>query len=218
MKIITKDGTSTVTFLPYIGGNFAKEYLIPNYVGESLAALIPAIVSLTQGLGQPEKCENVTQFDLATNTSTLALKPISITPNFSVSVYFGIMFVLLCMCTIAFTLLNFAPFAKRERKNLNANANSTSITSLEAANSIDVSSTKSMAVSMSMSKVEIIRSPEERTEIVLLNFYTCLTTFIYYGILPGLQTYSTLPYGNDVFNYSVNLSIFSRTSVLNSAH
>lgn len=27
-----------------------------------------------------------------------------------------------------------------------------------------------------------------------------------YGVLPGLQSYSTLPYGNDIFNYAVNLS------------
>ena len=54
------DGTSSVTFLPYIGGNFIKEYIIPNYIGESLASLIPSVLSLIQGLGQDPGCQNVT--------------------------------------------------------------------------------------------------------------------------------------------------------------
>ena len=44
---------------------------------------------------------------------------------------------------------------------------------------------------------------------ILLSIIFCVS-FICYGILPGLQSYSTLPYGNDVFNYSVNLSKFKQ--------
>lgn len=31
-------------------------------------------------------------------------------------------------------------------------------------------------------------------------------SFILYGIFPGIQSYSTLPYGSQVYSYSVNLS------------
>ncbi len=99
-----------MTFLPYIGGNFVKEYIIPNYIGESLAALIPSSLSLLQGLGQTPGCQNVTR-DNVTN-----LEPIAIAPNYSVQLYFILMFLLLCVSTTAFTLLNFSPIAVRQRK------------------------------------------------------------------------------------------------------
>jgi hypothetical protein len=99
-----------VTFLPYIGGNFIKEYIIPNYVGESLAALIPSTLSLIQGLGQNPGCRNVT------NGNVTELEPIPIVPNYSVQLYFIFMFLLLCISTTAFTFLHFSPIAVRQRK------------------------------------------------------------------------------------------------------
>jgi hypothetical protein len=103
--------------LPYIGGNFAKEYIIPNYVGESLAALIPSSLSLLQGLGQNPGCHNVTKDD-----NTTELQPLPIVPNFSAQVYFILMFLLLCISTLGFSLLHFSPIARRARKQLNPSA------------------------------------------------------------------------------------------------
>ena len=70
--------------MPYIGLNFVKEYLIPNYVGESLAALIPSVLSLIQGLGHDPGCFN--QTDPLTNLTQLF--PGTIIPNYSVRVSF----------------------------------------------------------------------------------------------------------------------------------
>lgn len=98
--------------MPYIGLNFAKEYLIPNYIGESLAALFPSVLSLIQGLGQDPGCYNYTDPD----TNVTELIPAPIVPTYSVQLYFFFMFGLLCVSTTAFSLLNFLPYAIGERK------------------------------------------------------------------------------------------------------
>lgn len=45
------DGTSTVTFLTFIGNYYKKEYIIPYYLGEAFSSMIPSIAGLIQGIG-----------------------------------------------------------------------------------------------------------------------------------------------------------------------
>jgi hypothetical protein len=108
--LIFKDGTSSVTFLPYIGGNFVKEYVIPYYIGESMSSFVPGILALTQGLGQNPGCHNVTEGNVT------VLKPLPIVPNYSVSTFFILMCLLLCASIAAFSILNFSAYAKKHRK------------------------------------------------------------------------------------------------------
>lgn len=215
--------------MPYIGLNFAKEYLIPNYIGESLAALIPSVLSLIQGLGQDPGCYNYT--DPVTNTTELT--PITIVPTYSVQLYFLFMFGLLCISTTSFSLLNFSAIAIRNRKpkTLNDNHKEHSLTD---ENSKEVSSTSSISdTSKNQELEEVESSPTKaktanselisdsqvplnqssitssdnnvevssgsREEVILLTF-TFFLSFFCYGVLPGLQSYSTLPYGNRLFN------------------
>ena len=62
-------------------------------------------------MGQDPGCHNVTN----PTDNTTELEPIDIKPNFSVSVYFLLMCILLCISTAAFTLLHFSKIAKSER-------------------------------------------------------------------------------------------------------
>jgi riboflavin transporter 2 len=216
------DGTSSVTFLPYIGSNFIKEYIIPNYIGESLAALIPACLSLAQGLGQSPGCHNVTRAVNST-TNVTTLEAIDIIPNYSVSVYFILLFILLFISTVSFTMLNFCSVSKRCR------INSKNVVNNEPKNKVNPDDCHMISSSnediefkepccSNMSKKRIVResetallsddfnkSKDDSEKLILLSIILCVS-FICYGVLPGLQSYSTLPYGNDVFNYAVNLS------------
>ena len=108
------DGTSSVTFLQYIAENFKKEYIIPNYIGESLSAMIPSVFGIIQGVGQDLGCRNVTKKD--NYSGHTELEPIPLVPYFSVSNYYIILFVLLSISVIAFTLLSFLPLSKTARK------------------------------------------------------------------------------------------------------
>jgi hypothetical protein len=47
-------------------------------------------------------------------------------------------------------------------------------------------------------------------EIVILHLCTFIIAFFLYGFLPGLQSYSTLPYDINTFYLSINLSNFSQ--------
>lgn len=197
--------------MPYICGNFVKEYVIPNYIGESLAALLPSILSLAQGLGQNTVCRNVT-IDNQT-----VLEPERISPNYSVSVYFILMFILLCISTVSFSLLHFSKVARNERKNRISDSNAISSGKKEFS-SQESGSDSSISADIAHSNEVIIKNEpltssidprNHRIEQFVLLSYIALLSFTCYGVLPGLQSYSTLPYGNDIFNYSVNLSTFN---------
>lgn len=216
------DGTSSVTFLPYIGGNFAKEYMIPNYIGESLAALVPSVLSLAQGLGQTLPCQNITIFNETSNTNTTSLVPGVIKPNFSVQIYFLMMFVLLIISTSSFTFLNLSKTAAQARKQ---NAISNRVEKrigphFEKSENKESICSNSTLVSELSAEGRYIEKPatstedhslrsytkEEKREMIILLTLVFMLSFGNYGVLPGLQTYSTLPYGNEIFNYAVNLS------------
>lgn len=192
--------------MPYIGGNFIKEYIIPNYIGESLAALIPSVLSLIQGLGQDPGCHNVT--DPLTNQTSLV--PIQIVPNYSVSLYFIFMFILLCVSTTAFSLLNFSKIAIKERKE-NAisspkkpklrspqKSSESHETSLDFQNSSSIDSQTNLTTPIDTEKnnIQVTSISNGRKEKIILLTYIFFLSFVCYGVLPGLQSYSTLPYGN----------------------
>lgn len=223
--------------MPYIGLNFAKEYLIPNYVGESLAALIPSVLSLIQGLGQDPGCYNYTNPD----TNETELVPIDIIPTYSVQLYFFFMFGLLCISTTSFSLLNFSPYALKYRKPKSLNGDnkenflhdgskevssasssfsepssspkrispdpkgSPTMTSTNHIDSINDSQSPLNQSNPNSSYVEV--STGSREEIILLT-YTFFLSFFCYGVLPGLQSYSTLPYGK-LSNHKKKLFILS---------
>ena len=176
-----------------------KEYMIPNYIGESLAALLPAILSLVQGLGQNPGCRNVT--DPTTNLTTL--EPIPITPNYSVSVYFMLLFCMLSISTISFTMLNFCNVSKRTRiSNSNSFKTENKIKPIEKfSNSSDEFEISDSTLNGSKEKIlthenfsesstntEMIKNSQcidEKNEKIILLSIILLISFICYGILPG---------------------------------
>jgi hypothetical protein len=193
--ILLLDGTSTVTFMPYIALNFYKEYLIPNYIGESLAGLIPSALSLVQGLGADPGCYNYT--DPSSNLTRL--KPRDIKPNFTVSLYFLFMFGLVCVCTFSFTMLNFSKFGKRERNkkrgDLALMGTSTQIKNPSA--ELDTTLGKTSVERILLWPFQL--TPETREKLFLWT-QVFMMSFFYYGILPSLQSYSTLPYSKTIAN------------------
>lgn len=198
--------------MPFIGLKFAKEYLIPNYVGEGLAALVPSVLSLIQGLGQNPPCTNVT--DPTTNTTQLV--PGAIVPVYSVQLYFFFMFGILCVSTSAFSMLAFSPYVRPYRKgehetnrpsptSPNHSKSSSPPINSEAKLRLEDSTTSSYDLINDTQaplnyNVSPVNSPVPFTsgfkEKFILLSYTVLLSFFCYGVLPGLQSYSTLPYGN----------------------
>lgn len=178
---------STVTFLPYIGSYFSKEYIIPNYIGESLSSLIPGLLAIIQGTNKDDHCN---LFNNSISNYTLTTRK---GPKYSVSVYFILMFSLLCISIIAFTVLNFSKRAIMARKSSNEQID-LCVMNNDCSNQILTNKNKALS--------------ENRT----LFLVTFIGAFINYGYMPGLLSYSTIPYGNIYFHLSINLSNISNES------
>ncbi len=186
---MSKDGVSSVTFLPYIGENFAKPYIISNYIGESLSSLIPSVLALAQGLGQNPGCHSIK--DPATNATLMV--PKHIVPNYSVKIYFILMFLILCLCMLAFTWLHFSKTAIKERETNELSRHKHSDNKDESSDQKEKSQPdeKKLAESVSASfKIStflfnVDGGSHDNFEKMFLNGLTFLTSFIYYGILPG---------------------------------
>ena len=134
------------------------------------------------------------------------------------------MFGLLCISTTSFSLLNFSKYALKYRKPktlnddikedfLNKNSKevspSTTISDSPKQLSLDLKSSSSNPDEINDSQMPLNQSHATSSsyvevsngsrEVYILLTYTIFLSFFCYGVLPGLQSYSTLPYGNFIF-------------------
>lgn len=184
---------STITFLPYIGEHFIKEYIISNYVGEGLSSLVPGVLGILQGVGSISSDNCTTNLNLtnSTNTSNQTLtETLAEAPRFSVSWYFFFMFGLICLSAISFTIINFWDRMKANRK---VNDESTIV--------VDQPTVKP-----DRKDDEPCSASKDKFEIGFLFCLTFLVSFVYYGYLPGIFSYSTIPFGIKYFHLATNIS------------
>ena len=123
-----------------------------------------------------------------------------VVPNFSVKIYFIFMFLLLAISTTAFSCLHFSPVAVRERKE-NAISKNKAISCRSASKKVSVSSNdkdfekENELDTVRNESIETSSNSKYDFEKKILLIITFITAFLYYGFLPGLQSYATLPYG-----------------------
>lgn len=118
--------------MPFISHHYSKEYIIPNYIGESLSSFIPSLLALIQSHNRHGHCLSSSSSSsslihyqngsLAANLTTLDQQQqqqqyIQPDPNYSVSTFFLLMLCLLLISTSGFVYLNTAQCALEERKN-----------------------------------------------------------------------------------------------------
>jgi hypothetical protein len=189
---------ATLTFLPFIGENFSKEYILPSYIGESFSSSIPGILSIIQGVGSIEKSDCETLFN---NTYILNVSSVYTNgsfgvvknprkPLYSVRLYFVFIFFLISLSTIAFSFLNFSKPAKVEHQK-----------------KLDKIKSEMISETMELGNDWIIGAEKAKIGRKIKAYFAAvfLVSFIYYGILPGVLTYSTIPYGIHVFHLSINI-------------
>jgi hypothetical protein len=185
---------STLSFLPYITEHFSKEYIIPNYFGESLSSLIPGVLAMAQSFHRPEKpCKNVfntsingTETALINSNSTLSNRSTShylYNANYSVSLYFGLLFVLILSSIISFTWLNYSNVAIKSRKKKESRVKyHDSLLEMSNLDDRNEQHHQELDVNIHISKKKDIN---EKMILISLAFITC---FINYGYLPGLYS------------------------------
>ena len=150
---------------------------MPNYIGESVSSTVPSAIVFFQNIPNNEHfCKK--------NTSLV--ESINLKLNFSVSTYFGLNGLFIIAYLIAFIFI--------DRRRLNKKTTKLVLTELKDRNN---------------ESEEFIKQKEKTKEFTMEKFFLLLIIFmlcfLMYGILPGIQTFSTLPYGDLEFNLSINL-------------
>lgn len=213
------DGTSTVVFLPFICENYIKEYIIPNYIGESLAAFVPGLLSLIQNFDPSSSSSSLSTgpFNNLTNSSNSSTSiQMPSEPLFSVTIFFILMSMLLIISTIAlYLLLNTSIGRREQQKSVRIKRNQMSFSK----NLSNLTKEETMICHQldfvdndNFHEHSFIENIKEAVDCHLNNekliLFTCVLviSFVGYGILPSLQSYSVLPYGLHSYNLAVNLS------------
>lgn len=202
------DCTSSVTFLPFMMQLPAK-YITTYFIGEGLSGFIPGIIALAQGVGIA-KCVNSTQTGNHTNNEDLwALHTEYLPPNFSTEVFFFFLAAMMCISLAAFIALNKLPrIFELSTENLMPD-----MTEASACSGLDNPGAEMSKEDM---KCQGEGADESRTLSICAKHSVYQLTFIYFlvvwvnsatnGLLPSVQTYSCMPYGNLAYHLSAALA------------
>ncbi|NXY92530.1 S52A3 protein, partial [Alcedo cyanopectus] len=208
------DCTSSVTFLPFMM-QLQPQYLNTFFIGEGFSGLIPAFIALGQGSGI-SSCVNVTHLSNTTagnetaNSSIPQLETRYHPANFSPFVFFLLMTVMMLSCLLSFFFLT------RQSKVWELSQQQLFPSSI-ILNSFDQMSNEGVGSQLrkDCSCPKDAKGPGKiLTEKV--SHSLPMLTFIYLliawvsalmnGVLPSVQSYSCLPYGNTAYHLTATLS------------
>uniref|UniRef100_A0A803JIJ2 Riboflavin transporter n=1 Tax=Xenopus tropicalis TaxID=8364 RepID=A0A803JIJ2_XENTR len=209
------DCTSSVTFLPFMM-KLETQYLTSYFVGEGLSGFIPGLLSLIQGVGIVT-CVNVTQSDNGTQTISRSsygadqLETQYLPANYSVQVFLFLLCAMMAFCLVAFYSLT-----RISSKQLLLQSSTTLFHSSSTINSTNPPGTPPGTLELTESKQGDTSAPTMdnplRTECntqeisygqyALIYFLTAWVNALTNGVLPSVQTYSCMPYGNLAYHLS----------------
>ncbi|XP_053704952.1 solute carrier family 52, riboflavin transporter, member 3-A isoform X1 [Synchiropus splendidus] len=179
------DCTSSVTFLPFMMQLHAR-YITSYFIGEGLSGFVPGVVALAQGVGAA-RCVNASH--VGGNESSAdewRLQTQYLPPNFSTEVFFILLTIMMCISLAAFVMLN------RQPRTYELSAEDL----VPDAKHQDGSQDKNKTVVSDYSSYQL-------AFIYLLVMWVNGATN---GVLPSVQTYSCLPYGNRAYHLSAALA------------
>ena len=187
--------TSSVVFLPYMA-HFPSIYISAYYFGQGLCGLIPGILGLSQSAGQETQCRNKTGINNTGMMNLFDIQP-SYTvyyspPRFSVSAFFVLIAILLCISAVAFCCLNFVFLRRTAVMEMGL---------LERRENPDSDTTQHDNV-----VIQPVPCMSQQQRFLSLFVTIGIVSSLWNGILPATQTYTCLPYGNAVYRWSVCLS------------
>ncbi|KAL4623726.1 solute carrier family 52, riboflavin transporter, member 3 [Arapaima gigas] len=189
------DCTSSVTFLPFMM-QLPPKYITTYFIGEGLSGFVPGLVALGQGVGIT-RCLNVTgPSDNETHVETQYLPP-----HFSPQVFFFSLAAMTAVSLTAFTLLTRVP---RTFQLVTENVASDPVASISA--SLDHSARHSSATEHTQSRPLQAKSKYSRGQFAFIYFLVVWANGLTNGLLPSVQTYSCMPYGNIAYHLSAALS------------
>lgn len=160
--------------------------------------LLPTLWSFIQGAGGNPSCKNVSE--IIDNKTISHNEPQYSDPRFSVEGYFSLLCLMTCISWLAFYFLNNLKSIDSERLNLQLS---------EVAynkNQKDLNITKNSESLLVIHNGQGEMNRNMYLTLLILQCYSCCVTN---GILPSIQSYSCLPYGNLTYHLAVNLTLIS---------
>lgn len=208
------DCTSSVTFLPFMM-QLEPQYLTTFFIGEGLSGLIPALIALGQGSGI-SSCINVTRLvNVTSGNETVEnvffqMETRYLPANFSTLLFFLLMTGMMVACLVAFFFLTRQPKVWE----LSQPQFFPSTIILSSFDQIPEDGAGSGRGGGYPCPKKTKRPMEDHRETV--SYPLAKLTFIYLliawvssltnGVLPSVQSYSCLPYGNTAYHLSATLS------------
>lgn len=209
------DCTSSVTFLPFMM-RLQPRYLTTYFVGEGLSGLIPALVALIQGVGVVQ-CKNATaNANLSivnyTEGTSGELEAHYQPANFSVQVFFLFLSIMMAMCLGAFVMLNYYPAVVQEHKCEKYLGNA------KHQEKADISLTLQNHPAEQTPMLEHPEGPTNkprstfgkgtynRVEVVFIFVVLAWVNALTNAVLPSVQSYSCLPYGNQAYHLATAMA------------
>ncbi|OPJ84976.1 solute carrier family 52, riboflavin transporter, member 3 [Patagioenas fasciata monilis] len=208
------DCTSSVTFLPFMM-QLQPQYLTTFFIGEGFSGLIPALIALGQGAGI-SICTNITRevnvtIGNETVETTISQMVTDYLPaNFSTLVFFLLMTVMMLACLLAFFFLARQP-KMWELSQQHLFPSNIILSSFEQISDEGAGLHQSRGCSCPKNAKGPGDIPPEKVSYSLAKL-----TFIYLliawvsaltnGVLPSVQSYSCLPYGNTAYHLATTLS------------
>lgn len=191
------DCTSSVTFLPFMM-QLPAQYITTYFVGEGLSGFVPALVALTQGVGMA-KCVNVSESpnNHSADGDMFVLQTQYLPPNFSIEGFFFFLAAMMCISLAAFCTLNRFPRTfKLSTENLVP----------ETVSSVSSGLDNPAAETSGQSPKHLTQSGHSMYQLTFIYFMVVWTNGATNGLLPSVQTYSCMPYGNLAYHLSAALA------------
>lgn len=204
------DCTSSVTFLPFMM-RLRPQYLTTYFAGEGLSGLVPALVALIQGVGVVH-CQNVTISGNTTTAGDAELQAVYQPAKFSAQIFFLFLSAMMVVCLVAFVLLNHHPAVARERKNDLYYDSDLAQQKREQGLSLHAQSPEQKPM---INPLDAVRR-EPRSSFGMGTFSNFEVVFIFVvlawvnaltnAVLPSVQSYSCLPYGNQAYHLAATMA------------
>ncbi|XP_037331081.2 riboflavin transporter 2 [Pungitius pungitius] len=204
--LATVDCTSSVTFLPFMM-RLKAQYLTTYYIGEGLSGLLPALVALIQGAGVVRCVNSTRSLDHTLNSSvTLDLRAEYQPANFSVEVFFFFLSAMMLVCLVAFLSLNHHPSVARERPSGRPADGGKQRSARDGKRAEQKPMMDPYRPASQRPRSSFGTGSYSWTQVfyifVILAWANALTNVV----LPSVQSYSCLPYGNSAYHLSATMA------------
>ncbi|KAM6967675.1 riboflavin transporter 2-like [Aplochiton taeniatus] len=208
------DCTSSVTFLPFMM-RLRPQYLTTYFVGEGLSGLVPAVAALIQGVGVVH-CRAAALTDVANGTLSNAtdgqLRAEYQPANFSAQVFFIFLSAMMVVCLAAFLLLNYHPAVARERNS----------DRYFGEDLVGQKAEQGLSLHSPTPEQKPMISPREApggerrssfgagtysgVQVVFIFAVLAWVNALTNAVLPSVQSYSCLPYGNQAYHLAATMA------------